>query len=161
MATRFASEISLDDGTRTLLVEKLNEGLATAVDLRSQVKQAHWNVRGPLFYGRHELFDAIAEHLEAHADDLAERAGALGGYATGTVRNASELSAIDEYPTDAVTAQQHLTALTRQFKTFSAWTRQAVETAQAKGDPASEDLFIEVLRSLEQDMWFLHSHLQD
>jgi len=38
-----------------------NQGLADAVDLQMQLKQAHWNVKGPHFIGLHELFDQIDE----------------------------------------------------------------------------------------------------
>jgi starvation-inducible DNA-binding protein len=161
MATRFPSEVDLTESKRNELIETLNAGLATSLDLYSQVKQAHWNVRGMFFYGRHELFDEIAEHLENQADDLAERAGTLGGYATGTVRQSGEASVIDEYDLDATTAQQHLAALTRQYKTFAGWTREAIDKAESLGDPATEDLFTEILRQVELDLWFLHSHLQD
>lgn len=161
MATRFPSEIDIDKTERTKLVSMLNKGLATSLDLYSQVKQAHWNVRGMFFYGRHELFDEIAENLESQADTLAERAGALGGYAQGTVRQSTEASAINEYDLDATTAQQHLAALTKQYKVYASWTRDAIDKTQELGDPATEDLFTENLRQIEMDLWFLHSHLQD
>ena len=35
----------------------MNERLADAIDLHMQMKQAHWNVKGPSFIGLHELFD--------------------------------------------------------------------------------------------------------
>ena len=161
MAIRFPSEVDLNESKRTELIKTLNTGLATSLDLYSQVKQAHWNVRGMFFYGRHELFDEIAEHLEGQADDLAERAGALGGYAKGTVRQAGDASILDDYDTDATTAQQHLSTLTKQYKTFAGWTREAIGEAEKIGDPATEDLFTEILRQVEMDLWFLHSHLQD
>jgi starvation-inducible DNA-binding protein len=37
------------EGTRSKLVELLNARLADAIDLQTQCKQAHWNVRGPTF----------------------------------------------------------------------------------------------------------------
>jgi starvation-inducible DNA-binding protein len=161
MATRFPSEIDLNESKRQELINTLNAGLATSLDLYSQVKQAHWNVRGMFFYGRHELFDEVAANLELQADDMAERAGALGGYAEGTVRLAGEGSVIDEYQLDATNAQQHLGALTKQYKTFASWTRESITKVQRIGDPATEDLLTESLRKLELDLWFLHSHLQD
>lgn len=161
MSTRFPTKVDIEDGDRTKLVDLLNVGLANSLDLYSQVKQAHWNVRGMFFYGRHELFDEIAEHLETHADDLAERAGTLGGYANGTVRQSGTNSEIPEYDFDATTAKQHLAALSERFSEHAQWVRGAIEQTQQIDDVATEDLFTEVLRDVEQDLWFLQSHLQD
>ena len=68
------------------MVSLLNQQLADTFDLYSQVKQAHWNVKGPQFIALHELFDRLAGELQAHVDLIAERATALGGKALGTVR---------------------------------------------------------------------------
>ena len=67
----------------------LNRRLADAVDLQLQLKQAHWNVKGPNFIGLHELFDKVAEAVESYVDLIAERIVQLGGVAEGTVRIAS------------------------------------------------------------------------
>jgi len=42
----------------------MNQRLADAVDLQTQIKQAHWNVKGPHFIGLHELFDQIDEAVD-------------------------------------------------------------------------------------------------
>jgi starvation-inducible DNA-binding protein len=39
----------------------MNQRLASAVDLQLQMKQAHWNVKGPSCIGLHELFDKVDE----------------------------------------------------------------------------------------------------
>jgi DNA-binding ferritin-like protein len=51
------SRVALSDDTKRKLSTTLNLVLATAIDLRSQAKQAHWNTKGPEFYARHLLFD--------------------------------------------------------------------------------------------------------
>ena len=50
------------------MVSLLNQQLADTFDLYSQVKQAHWNVKGPQFIALHELFDRLAEELLAYVD---------------------------------------------------------------------------------------------
>jgi starvation-inducible DNA-binding protein len=161
MTTQFPTRVDLEEDERTKLVDLLNVGLANSLDLYSQVKQAHWNVRGMFFYGRHEMFDEIAENLEHHADELAERAGTLGGYANGTVRQSASNSEIPEYNFDAVNAKQHLAALTERYGEHAKWTRKAIKQVQEIDDVATEDLFTEILREVEMDLWFLQSHLQD
>jgi starvation-inducible DNA-binding protein len=83
---------TLSENIRAKSVELLNKHLAAAIDLHGQVKQAHWNVRGPAFIAVHELFDRVAGTVEDYSDTLAERAAALGGTAQGTVQVAAERS---------------------------------------------------------------------
>ncbi len=64
---------------RRPMIELLNEHLADAIDLHLQAKQAHWNVKGPNFVGLHDLFDRVAAQAQEYADEIAERAVALGG----------------------------------------------------------------------------------
>src|SRR5262249_9602428 len=78
---------------RTELCALLNRRLADAIDLQLQLKQAHWNVKGPHFIGLHELFDKIAEDVETYVDEIAERAVQLGGISQGTRRAAAPLQA--------------------------------------------------------------------
>ena len=79
-------------------INVLNRHLAAAIDLQAQLKQAHWNVRGPGFLAIHELFDTIAGLAADDADLLAERCAALGGTAEGTIQVAVENSYLLRYP---------------------------------------------------------------
>jgi len=159
MTTRFNTHVNLPDAAKQALVETLNTALATTTDLHSQVKQAHWNIKGPQFFARHELFDNLAVKLRDYADAIAERAATLGGYAQGTVRLSSEQSKLPEYELKAVDGKQHIKTLVDRYATYTAFVRDAIKESQDKSDPATEDLFTEVLRGTELDMWFLESHL--
>jgi len=86
---------TLPEQIRSRSVALLNRHLAAAIDLHAQVKQAHWNVRGPTFITIHELFDKIADVVEEYSDKIAERAGTLGGTAEGTVQIAAERSFLE------------------------------------------------------------------
>ena len=76
----------------------MNQSLADAVDLQQQMKQAHWNVKGPNFIGLHKLFDEIEGAVEEYVDSIAERIVQLGGIAEGTARVAAKRSRLAEYP---------------------------------------------------------------
>jgi starvation-inducible DNA-binding protein len=89
------NDISLQ--RRTQLNALMNQRLASAVDLQMQMKQAHWNVKGPSFIGLHELFDKVAEAVEGYVDQIAERIVQLGGVAEGTVRMAASRTRLTEY----------------------------------------------------------------
>src|ERR1035438_2919696 len=75
----YKTKIDLSEKTRRNVIAVLNGHLAEAIDLQSQVKQAHWNVKGPHFIALHELFDKISDGLLEQIDDLAERVTSLGG----------------------------------------------------------------------------------
>jgi starvation-inducible DNA-binding protein len=96
----YPTRIDIPTDARKQIVVLINQTLAATSDLKSQVKQAHWNVKGSDFYQLHELFDEIAGEIEEYVDMFAERITALGGYAMGTVRMAAENSILPEYPTE-------------------------------------------------------------
>src|SRR3982751_6583083 len=92
------TKIDIPEDKRSVIIKILNQSLADAADLKSQAKQAHWNVKGPNFIALHELFDRVSTELDAHVDDLAERITTLGGVAMGTVRAAAANSSLSEFP---------------------------------------------------------------
>lgn len=100
-ATRtYATRIDLEPKVRDQMAALLNQQLANALDLYSQAKQAHWNVKGMHFIALHKLFDDIAEEVLESVDELAERVTALGGQAQGTARMAAQHSTLAEFPSD-------------------------------------------------------------
>ena len=156
----FPTHIDIPADKRTPLVEMLNQSLADCFDLTSQVKQAHWNVKGKDFYQLHLLFDAIAEELEDFVDLLAERVTTLGGYAKGTARMAAENSTIPEYPTTATEGMEHVKALVERFALFGGKIREAISESADLGDPSTSDLYTEISRDVDKRRWFLEAHLQ-
>lgn len=157
----FLTRIDIPADKRNKLVELLNARLADTFDLMSQVKQAHWNVKGHEFYQLHLLFDEIAGELLEFVDELAERAVVLGGYATGTVRMAAEHSTLSEYPTGATDGLEHAEALAERFAVYGKSIRAAIDSATDLGDASTADLFTEVSRAVDKRLWFIEAHLQD
>ncbi|MBX3376145.1 MAG: DNA starvation/stationary phase protection protein Dps [Phycisphaeraceae bacterium] len=150
----------LPESTRAKVAALLNDRLADLLDLHSQVKQAHWNIKGPSFIALHELFDEIAGSLAEHADTTAERAVQLGATARGTVRLAAAASSLPEYPQAATNQGAHLTALADRLAAVGRSAQAAIETAAKLGDTDTADLFTAVSRSLDKHLWFVESHLQ-
>ncbi|WP_435019054.1 DNA starvation/stationary phase protection protein Dps [Tundrisphaera sp. TA3] len=157
---QFPTHIDIAADKRTALVEMLNQHLADSFDLASQVKQAHWNVKGKDFYQLHLLFDVIAGEVFEFVDLIAERATTLGGYATGTVRMAAEHSALPEYPTAAINGMDHVKALVDRFGLYAGRIRQAIDDADEIGDPTTADLYTQISRKVDERLWFLEAHIQ-
>jgi starvation-inducible DNA-binding protein len=140
------------------LIELLNRQLANLSDLYSQTKHSHWNVKGNNFIALHELFDKLAEEVEDKIDKVAERVGALGGYAKGTVRQVAEGSHLDEFPDGVTDSESILEILADAYATVGNSVRESIDQAEELEDANTADLFTEVSRSLDQSLYFLESH---
>ena len=156
----FNTKNDLPEATRVKTVELLNSRLADCTDLQTQVKQAHWNVKGPNFIALHELFDKINEEVEDYVDDIAERAVQLGGVADGTARMVATRSSLSEYPAHAADGRSHVEALSSVLAAFGKAARKAIEQANELGDLDTADLFTEVSRGIDKWLWFVEAHLQ-
>jgi starvation-inducible DNA-binding protein len=150
---------TLSENIRAQSVELLNKHLAAAIDLHAQVKQAHWNVRGPAFIAIHELFDKVATAVEGYSDLIAERAGGLGGTAHGTIQVAAENSFLVPYPLGVADEQQHIFAVAGTLAAFGQSVRDAIDLAAGFGDADTADLFTEISRGIDQQLWFVESHV--
>src|SRR5205809_3519808 len=130
----FQTKNDLSEEVRIKVVQLLNQRLADCIDLQTQTKQAHWNVKGPNFIALHELFDKINEEVEDYVDDIAERAVQLGGVAEGTARMAAKRSSLSEYPASAVDGRSHVEALSSALASFGKAARHALAEANELGD---------------------------
>lgn len=146
--------------TREKIIELLNSRLADASDLKSQAKQAHWNVKGMSFIALHELFDQVATQAEAYTDLIAERVTILGGTALGTVRVAASNSTLSEYPLEITDGADHVDALSSALADFGKKVRANIDEADDLGDVNTADLFTEVSRGIDKLLWFVEAHIQ-
>ena len=158
--TAFETRNDLPADSRERLVELLNARLADTFDLYSQVKQAHWNVKGPDFIALHELFDKINEDVEEYVDLTAERVVQLGGIAEGTARLAIKASKLAEYPAGISAGKDHVDALSSALATYGKLVRAAIDEADKLGDADTADIFTEISRGTDKWLWFLEAHLQ-
>jgi starvation-inducible DNA-binding protein len=154
------TKIDISTENREKLVDTLNSRLADAVDLQSQAKQAHWNVKGMNFIALHELFDQVAAEVTGHVDTIAERITTLGGTALGTVRVAAEKSSLSEYPLEITDGEAHVEALSTALAEFGRRVRQNIDEATELGDADTADLFTEVSRGIDKTLWFVEAHQQ-
>lgn len=145
--------------TRQSVAAMLNSTLAATTDLRTQTKQAHWNVKGKDFYQLHLLFDEMAGELEEFGDMVAERVTALAGTAMGTVRVAASKSILPEYDFDAVGGMEHVTVLADRYAAYAKHLRESIGKADELGDQDTNDLYVEISRTIDKRLWFLEAHL--
>jgi starvation-inducible DNA-binding protein len=156
----FKTKNDLPETTRIKVIELLNARLADCKDLQTQIKQAHWNVKGPHFIGLHELFDKINEEVDEYVDEIAERAVQLGGVAEGTARVVAKRSTLPEYPLNIADGRSHVDALSSALAAFGKGARKAIDDTDELGDKDTADLFTEVSRGIDKWLWFVEAHLQ-
>lgn len=149
----------LPEADRAEIARVLNERLAEGLDLHSQIKLAHWNVRGPQFPALHPLFEQFAIQLALHNDATAERAVTLGGIAIGTARQVAKLSRLPEYPTDTTRDLDHVRALVERIEAYLNGVREARTLIAQKGDDDTVDLLTAIVGDFEKNAWFLRATL--
>ena len=156
----YETENDIPRSNRSELIALMNQRLASAVDLQMQMKQAHWNVKGPSFIGLHELFDKVAEDVEEYVDLIAERIVQLGGIAESTVRVAASRTRLAEYPLQIAEGIAHVEAVARALSTFGREARNTIDEVNALDDADTADLFTEISRGIDKWLWFVEAHSQ-
>ena len=154
----FRTKNDLPEPTRAKIVELLAANLASAIDLYLQTKQAHWNVKGPNFTALHELFDDVGEIVEDAVDDIAERIVQLGGTARGTLQSVGKATSLRAYPLDISSGSDHVEALSSALAAFGAGVRTASATADEIGDADTADLFTQISRTIDKQLWLVEAH---
>lgn len=149
---------ALNEERRAEIIADLNTNLAHLLDLAAATKEAHWNVRGPNFYGLHELFDTVTTEARGYGDEVAERLVTLGGAAHGTIQDTVANTTLPAFPADErdwdkLTDEVHLRML-------AVAERIRTSADDVEDDIVTEDLYIEVIRGLEKRAWMLDAHLK-
>jgi starvation-inducible DNA-binding protein len=156
---RFSSPSTLSESSRTRLATTLNDRLADGIDLYTQLKVAHWNIKGPLFAAVHPLLDQYATEIAAYNDDVAERAVILGALASGTARHVARSSRLPEYPQETTRDVDHLRLLVERFDAYLEGLRTSRTIADQEGDLDTSDLLTTMVEETEKRGWFLRATL--
>lgn len=144
---------------QSAVTNTLNHHIACALDLYSQVKQAHWTVTGPNFIAIHELFDDQAALLVIHVDLFAERMRALRAIPSGTIRQAGHESPLPDLEARELPWRDAIGAILIRFETYSGSLSKAIEDAEKHRDFVTQDIYIEAAREVEKQAYLLRSHL--
>lgn len=155
----YTSHLDLNDHTRKGAIALLQARLSDALDLEAQTKQAHWNVKGRDFIQLHEFFDKVHGVVEDFVDTLAERITALGGVADGWIQTTAKATSLYEYALETRSGEQHLKALGAVLAQFGKAARKDIDVAVQIGDADSADVFTEISRETDKQLWFVEAHL--
>jgi starvation-inducible DNA-binding protein len=156
----YATKNDLPENIRREVAELLNARLADCIDLETQCKQAHWNVKGPSFIALHELFDEIHGAVDEYADLIAERIVQLGGIAEGTIGVVARRTTLVDYPLALARGTEHVAALSDALATFGRAVRIGIDEMADLKDADSADVLTEVSRGVDKWLWFVEAHQQ-
>ncbi len=152
---------NLPSNAKSVSIDLLNARLADGIDLALATKQAHWNLKGPQFIGVHLMLDGFRKDQDEWNDTMAERAVQLGGTALGTTQTVSAMTKLAPYPTDTYAVADHLAALIDRFGTYANALHESIDAADEAGDADAADIFTEVSRGIDKQLWFLEAHVQE
>ncbi len=165
--TRFAKPIlrqtknDLPEQVRIEVARLLNQRLASAIDLQTQCKQAHWNVKGPTFIALHKLFDEVNEEVEDYVDLIAERVVQLGGIAEGTIGAVASRTVLIDYPMTLSSGTEHVAALSDALSEFGRSVRIGIDELNDLEDADGADILTEISRGVDKWLWFVEAHLDN
>src|SRR5256885_5124261 len=156
----FPTKNDLPEDKRVEVIGLLNQRLAEAIDLQTQCKQAHWNVKGPSFIGLHKLFDEVNADVETYVDLIAERVVQLGGIAEGTIGAVEQRSKLPDYPIGIAAGPEHVAALSDALGAFGRAARISIEEMNELEDADSADMLTWISRGVDKWLWFVEAHQQ-
>jgi len=156
----YKSPSQLPEQSRQKLIDALNARLADGLDLWTQIKVAHWNVKGAHFAALHPLFETFAVSLANFNDAIAERAVTLGGLAKGTARHVANASRLEDYPQETTRDMEHVSLLASRLERYVGGLRESRTLAEKEADTDTVDLLTQVVSEFEKNAWFLRASLE-
>jgi starvation-inducible DNA-binding protein len=149
--------IGLDGITRQSIIDILNVALSDEVVLTVKTRSLHWNIQGAAFFSLHTLFDAQYQELSKLADEIAERARMLGGYAFGSLQAYLDHTRLIEQPGEIPDIMRLLAdheALIRHLR------EDAKKCMEEFEDLGTLDLLVSAIRIHEKMAWMLRSTVE-
>ena len=159
-AKSYPTKNDLPASLREKMITLLNARLVDSIDLQTQCKLAHWNVKGPDFIALHELFDKVNGDVEEYVDLIAERVVQLGGVADGSIQSVVAHSHLKPYGARGGAGREHVEALSSALAAYGKLLRAAIDAADRAGDKDTADIFTEISRGTDKWLWFVEAHLQ-
>ncbi|MEM9484984.1 MAG: DNA starvation/stationary phase protection protein Dps [Cyanobacteria bacterium P01_F01_bin.116] len=154
----YKTQANIPDDIRIQLVELLNQSLANTIDLKSQIFQAIWHVRGINFYQHYLLFSDVSDQLDEQITLLGERISALASTPLLTVKLAAQYSQLSEFPFHASTTEEILQALAQQVSLHSKCVRLGILQATDLGDATTAQTYTKISSTVDKHLWLLESH---
>jgi starvation-inducible DNA-binding protein len=144
----------LSEEARKVTGSVLQDSLVDLIDLHLSAKQAHWNLTGRNFRSIHLQLDEIVDLAREHADNVAERAVAIGVNPDGRARTVAERTKLHQLESGWLPDDKVIAAVTDTLAEMSGRFRERIETTDDT-DLVSQDMLIAVAQDLDKQHWML------
>jgi starvation-inducible DNA-binding protein len=155
------NELRLDRGKAEQVADALNADLAATYVLYHQLKKHHWNVEGAEFRDLHLFLGEAADNAEDAADELAERAQAIGGVPVASPEALAAASPVDSEDEDVYDIRTSLEHDLEMYGDIIESLRDHVELATDLGDHATAEILRGILVQTEEDAHHIDHYLED
>jgi starvation-inducible DNA-binding protein len=143
------------------IVDALNTNVANVYTLYHQLRKHHWNVEGAEFRDLHLFLGEAAENADEAADELAERAGAIGGTPVAGLDGLQEHATVEAEDRDVYDIRTSLERDMEMYGDIIETMRDHVELAQNLGDHTTAQIVREILVQVEKDAHHVEHYLEN
>ena len=155
------NELRLDKERSEQIIDALNTDLAATYVLYHQLQKHHWNVEGAEFRDLHLFLGDASTHAEEFADELAERAQALGGVPHASMSTLEEESPVKPEDENVYDIRMSLKNDLEMYGDIIETLREHIALASDLGDHATAEILRENLVQVEEDAHHLEHYLED
>jgi len=155
------NELRLDKEKSEQIIDALNTDLAASYVLYHQLRKHHWNVEGAEFRDLHIFLGEAAENAEAAADEIAERAQALGGTPVAGGKALEEHAPVEPEHEDVYDIRTSLENDLEMYGDIIESLRDHVELATNLGDHATAEILRQILVEVEEDAHHVEHYLEN
>jgi len=153
------TDTSIHSQTHQKVADELAHFLADTYAVYLKTQNFHWNVKGPLFFSLHKMFEEQYQELAAAVDEIAERIRALDCVTPASFSQFSKLSSIKEENIQ-IKAEEMIQKLLADHETMAKQSAHLLEKAQKAQDEATADLMVQRMTAHEKTAWMLRSSLK-
>jgi len=153
--------LRMDTDKAAQIVDAINTDLAATYVLYHQLKKHHWNVAGAEFRDLHVFLGDVAMEAEELADELAERAQALGGVPLSGGKNLEEHAPIEPEPEDVYDIRTSLEHDLELYGEIIESMRDHIELFENLGDYTTAEIYRENIVAVEEAAHHIEHYLED
>ncbi len=154
------TSIGITSGNRAEVAKSLNVLLADEHILYIKTRKAHWNVEGPDFLNKHNLFEEQYKQIELMIDEVAERVRTIGHFAEGSLTEYLKLTHLTEKMTDKNDSATFMKALLEDHESIVIHIREQIgRIGEELKDEGTADFVTGIMKEHEKMAWMLRAHL--
>ncbi|WP_149830079.1 Dps family protein [Streptomyces tailanensis] len=150
---------ALPEPARRVAGEALQESLVDLLGLSLIGKQAHWNIVGPRFRSIHFQLDEVVSTARSYADQVAERAAALGIAPDGRPETVAARFALHGTKDGWLRDTEVVQLLVEALETAIGRLRGRIDATE-DADRVTQDLLISLTYELEKQRWMFDAENQ-